>query len=510
MKNKISLELDPFFQGIIRKKPFDLLEAFSVLETYVIYDEQMKGSATAMKAYSEIEGEKDLIDIFSKLKDYGVEVGARPNNKEIASILSFFSMARKITSELKEDKDGMKKKKLLEKVEKNASKLPIRIAIFAREFIYRLQNYYQGLLQGLEAPEEIKSGIALFQIKMMRYGAYVVYVKEDFVGQTRNNYVVFLPTYLAIYFDNYNRPEIIGSKFSELLITDARKPFYQKVMSKDALVQKNSELTKATETFWNSIKEGYLADLDENSEVSEYRETVSRVTLKPVSENVGFGYPAIFGEDSEKYLANIYWFSESPTGVFAATTRTYTNQNADLENTLLTIVKNIVKAMKRDAMMVNLPQYDNPKIKIENQEKLKDFQNKKWTDMMISALYFVPVPTSTSTKLNFSSPQSEIKIVKKPEEFISSELIQAVQCIYGEKCTNEQFARAFGPLIDGKKGDKSDDESVRLIKQFCKTAKPNAHESLRMSLGLPLIEGESDDAKCKRIEKALLDTIQKK
>lgn len=509
-RNKISIELDPFFQGIIRKKPFDLLEAYSILEAYIIYLKNLEGRRRGAEAFSAIEQDKDLISIFEKVKDYNVTFDlASGTLEDLALLLSFFSIARKVTTELKDDKDGKKQEKMFEKVKKNAGKLSYRVALYSKAFAEKIEAYYSDVVEIDDVDQKTDDQIGLFIIKMGRYGAFVEYIGEAFLEGSRNNYVIFLPTYLAVYFDNYNRPEVIGSRFNELLFTDSRKPFYQKVMGKDDLVQKNSELTKETYDYWQELRNSLLAFMDEKvgDGDSEYRERIARDSLKTLDSKTGFDYPGIRGGG---LFQPFYWFSESPTGVFVATTRSYSTADAFLENTLLTIVNHIVKAMRKDATMMNLPQYDNPKIIRENNEKLKEFQNGNWSNMEISALYFVPIPTATSTNLNFTTSKQDYKFVKKPEEFVSAKVVEASKCIYGEKCTNDQFAKALGPLIKSKKGDPDNNEAVRLIKQLCKTAKPDAHESLRMNLGLPLIEGESNEDKCKRVEKALLETVQKK
>jgi len=504
--NKIKMESDPFFQGIIRKKPFDLLEAFTNLESYKIYELRDKGTKRAKDAYEAIQSDSNLIYAFEKFETYVTEGYNVETFQNISKVLSFFSIARTIQKDVEDEKDTSKKndkiKKIKEKIEKNAKKLSSTIAIFAYYFQNIIESYYKQEQNELFGPPEIADGVGLFLLKMMRYGAFPRYVGETFMDQTRNNYVVFLPTYLAIYFDDYNRPEVIGSTYQELLITDARKPLRLKVMTDDSLVQKKSELTKETVSFWEKLKTE-LKSLDDNDNYPKFKSIIN----KPgITGDIDGGFPFF---NTSRDIVALYYATESPTGVFVATTRSYTSTDAILENSLLTIVNSILKAMNADPMMTRLPQFNNPKIiQKSNEEKMKDFRNGTWQNKKISALYFVPVP-ETTTNLKFSIPEKEVKKIKKPEEFVSAKVIEASKCIFGEKCTNEEFAKAFGPLIQMKKEDPDNSEAVNLVKSFCKSVKnPASFETLRLTLGLPMIDGESDDAKCKRIEKAILKNIQ--
>jgi hypothetical protein len=548
---QVKLNLDPFYKAIIQKNPIDLLAAFDNAEKLAILDvsnnddlkaevqnSQFVKSAilfnnptTDQKIKKSCLNDAECLKLYNYSQNLLKINGSRTtkNLEDPAVVLTILATVTELTEETL--KDDSKVLLWFKNVLKKTELISVTIVETFKRYLNLLYEYY------INNKNDLDKGRILFKLKLLCYGVNVTYIEENFLQNTRNVYLVLLPTYLAMYFDDYNRPEVLGSQYQDIIFTDARTTLQQKIEKNIDIVPPNTKMLERTYLITNTLLNYFLTIDDLQLEkfkklyACNYKLCANNEQIKNDFSTID---PTIFDKLREdpvqdqtfpkdiEYDLLMYYAYPGPTGMFVATTAKYTVKSAELENGIYTIVRKIVEAMSEPDMS-RLPQYDNPKIKQSNKMIMQEFQelypsgysmdlvDSNNMELYVNALWCVPNPTPTvDFKFENYSSKQNIKVSTKSEEIVSSDVIEAQNCIYGKTCKNDQYLHIIGPLISSVKPIPKNSEAQEIINNMCSSSNPDLLKKLKDDLKLPDIEGETDKNLCSRIKSKLQEKIDRK
>jgi hypothetical protein len=431
MVRKINLTLDPFFQAIINKNPIDWLTLIKNTEDYI------KATNDIDLDDQDVNNMKELQKLlWNNLIDLKF-IGSDAYVLSMVILSKITSIPRKILDP-KTEKDKKEYDDFIKEAKSKSSNIPNILMLMYDKIQENLSN-------SLEINDDIEKAYNIFERKLQTYGAYAIGIDKAI---DRDYYLVFLPTYLYLYFDNYVRPEILGENYNSLRIFDARTSFQDKIAKDDSFVPiGNVDYVKdmGQVTTFKKVIENSLNDEDQSDKLK----TFLLSTYKTFSKSYQ-------GESSDQYdndlttliktsIPLIYYYYPGPTGAFFANLGTYRTEPAILENTIVGIITTILEAMGETGMP-RLPQYDNPKIIEENRGKLREligFNGLGAKDepltYMIPAIWIDPIPMTKELKA-YKIPQEE-KMTKNSEKIAKE--IRTKDMEHAQKLIREPAEKSF-------------------------------------------------------------------